>query len=44
VAEARHLGYNICAWRQGGMNFIAVSDMADDEMDHFTSRLKTAMN
>ena len=44
VAEARYLGYTICAWRQGGMNFVAVSDMADDEMDRFTTRLKVAMN
>ncbi|HTB81044.1 MAG TPA: anti-sigma factor [Opitutaceae bacterium] len=43
-AEAQHLGYTICAWRQGGMNFVAVSDIADKEMDDFIARLKMAID
>jgi anti-sigma factor RsiW len=44
LSEAEHLGYTICAWRQAGMNFVAVSDITDKEMDDFTDRLKVAMN
>lgn len=44
LAEAEHLGYTICAWKQAGMNFVAVSDITDEEMDQFTARLKVAMD
>ena len=42
VEEGERRGYTICAWRQAGMNFAAVSDITDEEMDDFIARVKVA--
>jgi anti-sigma factor RsiW len=42
--EASQLGYQMCAWRQGGMNFVAVSDITESDLDDFVARLKVAID
>ncbi len=41
---AHRLGYEMRAWRQADMNFIAVSDIAGSELDDFIGRLRAATN
>ncbi|HSY53049.1 MAG TPA: zf-HC2 domain-containing protein [Opitutaceae bacterium] len=41
--QASHLGYGMRAWRQADMNFVAVSDVADSDLDEFVGRLRASI-
>jgi anti-sigma factor RsiW len=41
-SETHRLGYDLRAWRQADMNFLAVSDVAAGDLDEFIARLKAA--
>jgi len=43
-ADAHRLGYEMRAWRQADMNFIATSDIPGSELDDFITRLRAATN
>jgi anti-sigma factor RsiW len=40
--DANRVGYEMRAWRQADMNFIAISDVAASDLDDFITRLRAA--
>jgi len=42
--DAHRVGYEMRAWRQADMNFIATSDIPGSELDDFIARLRAATN
>jgi anti-sigma factor RsiW len=40
--DGPHLGYQARVWRQGDLEFAAVSDMAADEFSSFVQQLQAA--